>query len=95
MSRQEITKILVIARRGERTDGRGIEETGCSCADCDQDHPAQALIASEATTESVVVFSSEKSPRCYKQRSYCIYRVLSTERGMSPNGQDKDCKTVL
>ena len=57
MSRLETTKILVIARRGERTDGRSTEKTGCSGQDRDQDHPAEALIAPEATRlESVVVF---------------------------------------
>ena len=50
-------KTLEIARRRERPDGRNSAETGCSCADRDQDHPAQALIASEATMpEGVVVF---------------------------------------
>ena len=50
MSRPETTKILVIARRGERTDGRSTEKIGCPGQDRDQDHPAQTLIASEATT---------------------------------------------
>ena len=57
MSRLETTKILVIARRGERADGRNTEKIGCSGQDRDQDHPAQALIASEATMPGgVVVF---------------------------------------
>ena len=45
-------KILVIARRGERTNGRGFTETGCSGQDRDQGHPAQTLNALEATTIS-------------------------------------------
>ncbi len=62
MSRLEITKILVIAGRGERTeDGRSIEKTGCSGQNRDQYHRAQTLMASEATMPRCVVVFSENS----------------------------------
>ena len=48
----------MINKRGERADGRSTEEIGCSGQDCDQDHPAQTLIASEAIMpRGAVVFS--------------------------------------